>query len=79
MTRLDSRAVHAVTVPETRYIARSPDRAVLLGVPLPGADPQRFVVEASPSTTPSAERSSPVTGNRVFVTVDNRLYALPVF
>ncbi|MFF4020950.1 serine/threonine protein kinase [Streptomyces sp. NPDC001843] len=40
-----------VPVPERRYIARSADgeHTVLLGAPLPGADPQRFMAEAEAS------------------------------
>ncbi|MFF2508411.1 serine/threonine protein kinase [Streptomyces sp. NPDC058067] len=50
ITRLDPRASRT-PVPETRYIARSPDgdRTVLVSVPLAGADPQRFMVEADAS------------------------------
>ncbi|MFF4492119.1 serine/threonine protein kinase [Streptomyces sp. NPDC001544] len=40
-----------VPVPERRYIARSADgeHTVLLGAPLPGTDPQRFMAEAEVS------------------------------
>jgi hypothetical protein len=50
VTRLDARASRT-PVPETRYIARSPDgdRTVLVSIPLAGADPQRFMVEADAS------------------------------
>ncbi|MFF8784087.1 serine/threonine protein kinase [Streptomyces sp. NPDC015125] len=55
-------------VPEQRYIGRSADgdRTVLIGVPLPGADPGRFLAEAEasryllgPWAAPAAELSAP--------------------
>lgn len=44
-------AASGIPVPERRFIGRSADgdRTVLIGVPLPGADPGRFLAEAETS------------------------------
>jgi serine/threonine protein kinase len=52
VTRLDDKSITpGSAVPEHRFIARSPDgdRTVLLSVPLPTVDPQRFMAEAEAS------------------------------
>ncbi|MGG7571791.1 serine/threonine protein kinase [Streptomyces sirii] len=65
--RLDDEASQ-VPVPERRFIGRSPDgdRTVLIGLPLPGADPGRFLAEAEasryllgPWSAPVAELAAP--------------------
>ncbi|MER7163316.1 serine/threonine protein kinase, partial [Streptomyces lydicus] len=65
--RLDGEAP-VLPVPEQRLIGRSADgdRTVLIGVPLPGADPGRFLAEADasryllgPWSWPAAELAAP--------------------
>ncbi|MFI6770352.1 serine/threonine protein kinase [Streptomyces sp. NPDC050355] len=65
--RLDDEASQ-VPVPERRFIGRSADgdRTVLIGLPLPGADPGRFLAEAEasryllgPWSAPVAELAAP--------------------
>ncbi|WP_407287738.1 serine/threonine protein kinase [Streptomyces sp. BP-8] len=65
--RLDDEASQ-VPVPERRFIGRSADgdRTVLVGLPLPGADPGRFLAEAEasryllgPWSAPVAELAAP--------------------
>jgi hypothetical protein len=67
IARLDA-DIPGVPLPEQRFIARSQDgaRTVLVCVPLPGADPGRFLVEAEGSryllgqwVSPAAEVSGP--------------------
>ncbi|MGG2458381.1 serine/threonine protein kinase [Streptomyces sp. RGM 3693] len=67
LSRLDDPA-SPVPVPERRYVARSADgdRTVLLGLPLPDADPGRFRAEAEtsryllgPWAAPATEVSAP--------------------
>ncbi|MFG2656106.1 serine/threonine protein kinase [Streptomyces sp. NPDC048425] len=67
ITRLDDRTSRP-PVPENRYIARSPDgdRTVLVSVPLPGTDPQRYMTEADasryllrPWASPATELAAP--------------------
>ncbi|MFF1394193.1 serine/threonine protein kinase [Streptomyces sp. NPDC058287] len=62
ITRLDAPS-SPVPVPETRYIARGPDgdQTVLVGIPLAGADPQRFMVEADSSQYLLGPWASPAT------------------
>lgn len=61
-------AASGIPVPERRFIGRSADgdRTVLIGVPLPGADPGRFLAEAEtsryllgPWSSPAAEVAAP--------------------
>ncbi|MCX4642789.1 MULTISPECIES: serine/threonine protein kinase [unclassified Streptomyces] len=63
ITRLDGRASRAAPVPEHRYIARTPDgdRTVLVSVPLTGADPQRYMIEADASRYLLGPWASPAT------------------
>ncbi|MGW1374940.1 serine/threonine protein kinase [Streptomyces sp. NPDC002446] len=65
--RLDDE-VSGIPVPEQRFIGRSADgdRTVLIGLPLPGADPGRFLAEAEasryllgPWSAPAAEIAAP--------------------
>lgn len=65
--RLDDGA-SGIPVPEQRFIGRSADgdRTVLIGLPLPGADPGRFLAEAEasryllgPWSAPAAEVAAP--------------------
>ncbi|GAB7031396.1 serine/threonine protein kinase [Streptomyces sp. NPDC021749] len=67
LRRLDD-GTRGIPVPERRFIGRSADgdRTVLLGVPLPGADPVRFRAEAEtsryllgPWSAPAAEVAAP--------------------
>ncbi|MGW6156347.1 serine/threonine protein kinase [Streptomyces sp. NPDC055144] len=62
ITRLDDRTSRS-PVPENRYIARSPDgdRTVLVSVPLPGSDPQRYMTEADASRYLLGPWASPAT------------------
>ncbi|MFE2990664.1 protein kinase [Streptomyces sp. NPDC059262] len=62
ITRLDDRASR-FPVPEHRYIARSPDgdRTVLVSVPLPGTDLQRYMTEADASRYLLGPWASPAT------------------
>ncbi|MGX7757934.1 serine/threonine protein kinase [Streptomyces angustmyceticus] len=67
LRELDDEA-SGIPVPERRFIGRSADgdRTVLIGVPLPGADPGRFLAEAEtsryllgPWSAPAAEVAAP--------------------
>ncbi|TJZ53159.1 serine/threonine protein kinase [Streptomyces piniterrae] len=60
MSGLDD-AASRIPVPESRFIARSADgdRTVLISVPLPGADPGRFLAEAGASRYLLGPWSSP--------------------
>ncbi|MFE6690409.1 serine/threonine protein kinase [Streptomyces sp. NPDC057743] len=62
LNRLDDPA-SPVPVPERRYMARSADgdRTVLLGLPLPGTDPDRFRAEADTSRYLLGPWASPAT------------------
>jgi eukaryotic-like serine/threonine-protein kinase len=62
LTRLDA-DIPGIPLPETRFIARSPDgaRTVLLCVPLQSADPGRFRVEAEASRYLLGQWVSPAT------------------
>ncbi|MER7200626.1 serine/threonine protein kinase, partial [Streptomyces sp. NPDC000188] len=62
ITRLDDRTSRS-PVPEHRYIARTPDgdRTVLVSVPLPGTDPQRYMTEADASRYLLGPWASPAT------------------
>jgi hypothetical protein len=48
ISRLDGQASRAAPVPENRYSPAPPDgdRTVLVSVPLPGANPERYMTEA---------------------------------
>lgn len=67
LRELDDEA-SGIPVPERRFIGRSADgdRTVLIGAPLPGADPARFLAEAEtsryllgPWSSPAAEVAAP--------------------
>lgn len=62
ITRLDDRTSRS-PVPENRYIARSPDgdRTVLVSVPPPSSDPQRYTTEADASRYLLGPWASPAT------------------
>ncbi|SCK19232.1 Serine/threonine protein kinase [Streptomyces sp. WMMB 714] len=62
LTRFDA-DVPGIPLPEERFVARSPDGAhtVLVSVPLPGADPERFRVEAEASRYLLGQWVSPAT------------------